>query len=103
MKSQITRFVTESSAAFADLGTFLPLVLGLVVVTGMDPVGLLYGFGLFALLTAVGARGRKGGRKPALTKSQLEIAKNLVASGESISQVAMDLGVSRPTIYRAIG
>jgi hypothetical protein len=53
LKSQITRFVTESSAAFADLGTFLPLVLGLVVVTGMDPVGLLYGFGLFALLTAV--------------------------------------------------
>ena len=54
-------------------------------------------------LAAARARGRKGGRKPALTKSQLEIAKNLVASGESISQVAMDLGVSRPTIYRAIG
>lgn len=52
MKIQISRFVTESSAAFADLGTFLPLVLGLVVVAGMDPIGLLYGFGLFALLTA---------------------------------------------------
>lgn len=53
MKTQITRFVTESSAAFADLGTFLPLVLGLIVVAGMDPIGLLYGFGLFAVLTAV--------------------------------------------------
>jgi len=46
------RYMAESSAAFADLGTFLPLMLGLVVVAGMDPVGLLYGFGLFALLTA---------------------------------------------------
>lgn len=43
---------TESSAAFADLGTFLPLALGLIVVAGVDPIGLLYGFGLFALLTA---------------------------------------------------
>lgn len=43
----------EFSAAFADLGTFLPLVLGLVLIAGMDPVGLLYGFGAFALFTAV--------------------------------------------------
>jgi len=54
-------------------------------------------------LAAARARGRKGGRKPALTKSQREIARNLVASGASISQVALDLGVSRPTIYRAVG
>ena len=54
-------------------------------------------------LAAARARGRNGGRKPALSKSQSELAKNLVASGESISQVALDLGVSRPTIYRVIG
>ena len=53
-------------------------------------------------LAAARARGRSGGRKPALSKSQSELAKNLVASGESITQVALDLGVSRPTIYRAI-
>ena len=44
--------VTEISAAFADLGTFLPLVLGLVVIAGFDPVGLLFGFGVFALISA---------------------------------------------------
>ena len=48
-----TKLATECSAAFADLGTFLPLVLGLIWVAGMDPVGLLYGFAGFALLTAV--------------------------------------------------
>ena len=42
----------ELSSAFADLGTFLPLVLGLIVVAGFDPVGLL-GFGLFAIVTGV--------------------------------------------------
>ena len=39
----------EFSAAFADLGTFLPLVVGLILVTGMSPVGLLFGFGIFAI------------------------------------------------------
>jgi MFS superfamily sulfate permease-like transporter len=52
VNDRASNYITESSAAFADLGTFLPLMLGLVVVAGMDPVGLLYGFGLFALFTA---------------------------------------------------
>ena len=43
----------EFSSAFADLGTFLPLALGLVVVAGVDPVGMLYGFGLFAVATGI--------------------------------------------------
>lgn len=47
------RWVTESSAAYADLGTFLPLALGLIILGGVDPVGLLYGFGVFAIATAV--------------------------------------------------
>lgn len=47
------KWLTETSAAFADLGTFLPLVLALVVLAGVNPVGLLYGFGLFALATAL--------------------------------------------------
>lgn len=49
---QIHHVATEVSAAFADLGTFLPLVVGLVVIVGLDPVGVLFGFGLFALLSA---------------------------------------------------
>lgn len=53
-------------------------------------------------LAAARARGRNGGRKSALSPSQSEIARSLVARGQSISQVALDLGVSRPTIYRTI-
>ena len=48
-----TNWIKEISAATADLGTFLPLCLGLVVIAGMDPVGLLFGFGVFAIATAV--------------------------------------------------
>jgi SulP family sulfate permease len=43
----------EFSSAYADLGTFLPLVLGLVVVADMSPVGLLFGFGIFAIGTGL--------------------------------------------------
>ena len=42
----------ERSSAFADLSTFLPLVLGLIIVVGVDPLGLI-GFGLFASVTGV--------------------------------------------------
>jgi DNA invertase Pin-like site-specific DNA recombinase len=53
-------------------------------------------------LAAARSRGRNGGRKPALSSSQAEIARSLVERGQSISQVAIDLGVSRPTIYRVL-
>lgn len=49
----LRNWITEISAAPADLGTFLPLCLGLVVIAGMDPVGLLFGFGIFAIATAL--------------------------------------------------
>ena len=39
----------ELSASLADLGTFLPLVLGVLLVVQMDPTGVLVGFGVFAL------------------------------------------------------
>ena len=39
----------DLSGAFADLGTFLPLVLGVFAVQNVDPTGLLVGFGVFAL------------------------------------------------------
>jgi hypothetical protein len=50
---QKSLIVREFSSAFADLGTFLPLVLGLTIVGGVNPVGVLYGFGLFAIATGV--------------------------------------------------
>jgi DNA invertase Pin-like site-specific DNA recombinase len=54
-------------------------------------------------LAAARARGRKGGRKPRLTASQLEHARQLHASGEhTVSEIAGLFGVSRQTIYRAL-
>jgi len=45
------RWIGDLSGAFADLGTFLPLVIGLLVLGQFDPTGLLIGFGLFAVAT----------------------------------------------------
>ena len=54
-------------------------------------------------LAAARARGRNGGRRAALSASQAALAKKLALEGTSISQIAADLGVSRPTIYRVLG
>lgn len=44
--------------------------------------------------------GRKGGRKPKMTESKIESAKKLLASGVPAKDVARNLGVSVPTLYR---
>ncbi len=44
--------------------------------------------------------GRKGGRKPKMTDSKIESAKELLASGVLPKDVAKNLGVSIPTLYR---
>ena len=41
----------EASAAFADLGTFLPLVIGMLVLGSFDATAVLLGFGVFAVAT----------------------------------------------------
>jgi DNA invertase Pin-like site-specific DNA recombinase len=46
--------------------------------------------------------GRKGGRKPKMTGSKIESARKLLASGIPPRDVAKDLGVSIPTLYRWI-
>ncbi len=43
----------EFSGAFADLGTFLPLVLGMIALNQFSAQGLFLGFGFFALATAL--------------------------------------------------
>lgn len=42
----------DVTGAFADLGTFLPLVVGILAIRDFDATGLLVGFGLFAFATA---------------------------------------------------
>lgn len=53
-------------------------------------------------LASARARGRNGGRRPSLSASQASLAKKLAHEGAQISQIAKDLGVSRPTIYRVL-
>lgn len=44
--------------------------------------------------------GRKGGRKPKMTDSKISSARKLLASGVPPKDVAKNLGVSVPTLYR---
>ena len=44
--------------------------------------------------------GRKGGRKPKMTDSKIASARKLLASGMPPKEVAQNLGVSVPTLYR---
>ena len=53
-------------------------------------------------LAAAKAQGRIGGRKRKMTKSKMESAKKLLASGTLPKDVAHNLGVSIPTLYRWI-
>jgi hypothetical protein len=46
-----TGWIRDVSGGFADLGTFLPLVIGLLVLGNYDACGMLLGFGVFAIAT----------------------------------------------------
>jgi MFS superfamily sulfate permease-like transporter len=43
----------ELAGAFGDLGTLIPFVVGYITVAGMDPVGVLVGFGLFKIVAGL--------------------------------------------------
>lgn len=51
-------------------------------------------------LEAARKRGRVGGRKRSMTDSKLAAAKRLLADGIPPKDVAVDLGISVPTLYR---
>lgn len=52
-------------------------------------------------LEAARARGRKGGRKRALSEKQVALAKRMMTDREtSAGEVASALGISKPTLYR---
>ncbi len=53
-------------------------------------------------LAAARAKGRVGGRKRKMTQSKIESAKQLLANGILPKDVAQNLGVSVPTLYRWI-
>ena len=53
-------------------------------------------------LAAAKVQGRIGGRKRKMTTSKIESAKKLLASGSLPKDVARNLGISIPTLYRWI-
>lgn len=54
-------------------------------------------------LAAARARGRKGGRRNALSPKQIDAIRNLYETGDTtVSQIAEAFKVSRPTVYRAL-
>ena len=61
-------------------------------------------------LDAARARGRTGGRPPAMTPDQVALARKLADEKDehgrnayTVTRIAEMLGVSRPTLYRALG
>jgi DNA invertase Pin-like site-specific DNA recombinase len=53
-------------------------------------------------LKAAKEMGRTGGRKRLMTDSKIDSAKKLLASGIPVREVAANLGISIPTLYRWI-
>ncbi len=51
-------------------------------------------------LAAAKAKGRVGGRQRKMTESKIEAAKQLLLSGTPPKDVAQNLGISVPTLYR---
>lgn len=84
-------WVGDISGAFADLGTFLPLVLGVLALGGFSPTSVLFGFGSFALLTALIYR-RPVPVQPMKVVAALVIA--LGATAGSVAATGLLVGVS---------
>ncbi len=53
-------------------------------------------------LAAAAARGRKGGRKPAVTDDKLRRAREHVAKGLTVREAATRVKVSKTAIYEAL-
>jgi len=45
--------IGEWSGAFGDLGTFVPFVVGYIAILGLNPTGVLLGFGIFLIVAGL--------------------------------------------------
>lgn len=86
----------ELSGAFADLGTFLPIVLGVLSLRQMDPTGLLVGFGLFALAVALIYR------RP-IPIQPMKVVAALVIAGQLDPQMIVATGILLGVILILLG
>ena len=85
-----SRWLGDVSGAYADLGTFLPLMIGVFAVQRLDPAGVLVGFGVFALVTALVYR-RPVPVQPMKAVTALAIAGGLTTAG--VAATGLLLGV----------
>jgi len=92
----------ELSGAFADLGTFLPLVIGMLAVQQLDPTGLLLGFGVFALATALVYR-RPVPVQPMKVIAAVVIAGGLAADGVSGSGLLLGVVLLVLALFGLVG
>ena len=84
------RFVGELTGAFADLGTFLPLVLGLIALNQFSPQGIFLGFGILCIAVAIYYR-RPIPVQPMKVISALVIAQGLSPGMMQASAMLMGL------------
>ena len=102
---------TEAVKSYGGFGTFEPL--GPTTAAGRLTFGIFAALAEFerelirertmAGLKSARARGRKGGRKFALTKAQVRMAQAAMASRDtSVSELCKELGVTPVTLYRYV-
>ncbi len=54
-------------------------------------------------LASARARGRKGGRRPALSKAQVRVAQAAMANRDTkVSELCQELGITKATLYRYV-
>ncbi|MES9814368.1 MAG: putative sulfate/molybdate transporter [Candidatus Thiodiazotropha sp.] len=98
MKTLTTKQVAgELSGAFADLGTFLPIVIAVLTLHLMDPSGLFIGFGLFALAAAAIYR-RPIPAQPMKAVAAVVIADNLTAGAIAVTGLLLGATVLLLTV-----
>ena len=88
--ARLPRLAGDVSGAFADLGTFLPLVLGVLAINRFSPASVLIGFGCFALATALIYR------RPVPVQPMKAVAAIIIATGltaQSVAAAGILLGV----------
>ncbi|MCU7893344.1 MAG: putative sulfate/molybdate transporter [Candidatus Thiodiazotropha sp. (ex Ustalcina ferruginea)] len=101
--SRLKHISGELSGAFADLGTFLPIVIAVLTLQQIDPSGLFIGFGLFAIAVAVIYR-RPIPIQPMKVVAAVVISQNLsagtiAASGLLLGLVVFTLSITGVVSY----
>ncbi|MCY3753413.1 MAG: recombinase family protein [Alphaproteobacteria bacterium] len=113
------RHLVKTVTGLSDAGVGLKVLTGQGAQIDTTTAAGRLSFGIFAALAefeselirertvaglrAARARGRKGGRKPALTKAQVRTAQAAMAHRDtSVSELCQELGISPVTLYRYV-